>query len=308
MTDNSPMRILLIFVDGVGLGDNDPQSNPFCTANTPTLNALSNGHRWLKSTPKQVSERGLFQAVDPRMDIAGRPQSGTGHATIITGTPIPQLIGQHYGPKPNAETRARVDENNFFLEVTTAGKSADLLTAYPPHMLHNIGRGKTLPSSFQQAAMRAGLPLHTVDDVRQGTAISDDWTGHGWRRYLKLDDIPTRDPEASGEHLVKLAKNHDFSMMSHVLTDYIGHRGQLADGVQALEQLDRVLSGVLSAWDDDDGLVILTSDHGNMEKLGDRKHTENDVPFVVIGNGRKAFAQSVHTLADIVPAMRQILL
>ena len=61
----------MIFLDGVGLGGDDPAVNPFCVANTPTLNALANGHRWLRQTGRQSSERAEFIPTDPRLGIAG---------------------------------------------------------------------------------------------------------------------------------------------------------------------------------------------------------------------------------------------
>jgi bisphosphoglycerate-independent phosphoglycerate mutase (AlkP superfamily) len=53
--------------------------------------------------------------------------------------------------------------------------------------------------------------------------------------------------------------------------------------------------------------MIITSDHGNMEDLSHGKHTENDVPTVIIGSHRQTCAADIRTLADIVPAMARFL-
>ena len=55
------------------------------------------------------------------------------------------------------------------------------------------------------------------------------------------------------------------------------------------------------------GLVIVTSDHGNMEKIGDRRHTENDVPTIIIGHEKSVFLNEFSSLADFVPHMAQLL-
>lgn len=301
------MRILLIFLDGVGIGPDDPTTNPFSTANTPTLLALTNGKRWVMGIGTQRSQRAVFIPTDPQMGIPGKPQSGTGHATIITGKNIPQLIGKHYGPKPDAATRAIVGQGAFFEEVRAQGQSAALLTAYPPRLLYDIERGKRLPTSFQKAAMQAGLPLLTVDDLRAGRALSADWTGKGWHDYLGFPDVPLLSPFNAGVRMAQLAQQVDFAVFTHLFTDYIGHRGTLPDAVHALEQIDTVLAGALSAWDDENGLMILTSDHGNFEAIGSRHHTENPVPTLVIGDEKTAFQQDYNTLADLVPTMRQVL-
>jgi len=41
---------------------------------------------------------------------------------------------------------------------------------------------------------------------------------------------------------------------------------------------------LLDAWDDRQGLILLTSDHGNLEDLSTRRHTSNPVPALLIGN------------------------
>ncbi len=63
------------------------------------------------------------------------------------------------------------------------------------------------------------------------------------------------------------------------------------------------MQAALETWDDSEGLIIITSDHGNMEDMSHTKHTENDVPTVIIGNGKEEFAMGIKTLADIVPHM-----
>ena len=81
------MHILMIFLDGVGLGDADPEVNPFALANLPTLHQLANGHGWFNTTGTQISDRAVFIPTDPRLGIPGKPQSATGQATI-----------QHFAP------------------------------------------------------------------------------------------------------------------------------------------------------------------------------------------------------------------
>ena len=53
--------------------------------------------------------------------------------------------------------------------------------------------------------------------------------------------------------------------------------------------------------------MILCSDHGNMEEIGNRRHTCNDVPTVVIGQQRGLFDESFRTLADIAPRILRAL-
>src|SRR5687768_14407355 len=157
------MHVLLIFLDGIGLGADDPSVNPFAAANTPTLWSLANGRKWLASTGRQSTERAEFIPTDANLGIPGRPQSGSSQAAILTGINVPQHLGYHYGPKPDAPTRALLEQTNIYKMLGAAGKRADLINAYPPRLHHDINRGKTLRSSIQHAAWAAGLQMHNAD-------------------------------------------------------------------------------------------------------------------------------------------------
>ncbi len=300
-------HILLIFLDGIGLGDDDPETNPFAVADTPTLIKLANGHRWLARTGIQHSERAVFVPTDAQMGVPGKPQSATGQATILTGRNVPHLIGEHYGPRPNEAIRTILHQDNFFKQVVAHDLPAALLEGYPPRWHDTVNRGKRLRSSYQEAAHSAGLPLFTEKEIYSGDALTVDWTGDGWRKELGYIDNPIYTPIEAGVKMAHLGRRYAFSFFSHWVTDTIGHRGTVADGAHMLEIFDGVMAGALASWQDEDGLMIITSDHGNMEDLRHTKHTENTVPTVIIGEGKEAFASSLHSLADLVPQMARYL-
>jgi 2,3-bisphosphoglycerate-independent phosphoglycerate mutase len=301
------VRVLLLFLDGIGLGDPDPTYNPFAAAHLPTLQALSNGLPWLRSTPITSSERAIFLPIDPRLGIGGRPQSATGQAAILTGRNVPAEIGEHYGPYPTPAIRQIIAESSLFKRLTEAGKRAAYLCAYPPNLHASIARGKRLRTALQQAAYEGGVGLPTVDDLRAGQALSGDITNAGWHEILGYTDVPVLTPFAAGQQMAALASQYDFSLFTTWITDEIGHRGPLEKGVQYLESFDQCMAGLLSAWRDEEGLIILTSDHGNLEDLRIRQHTESDVPTLLVGAGRQAFAEGFSNLAQITPRILQAL-
>ena len=69
-------RVLLIFLDGIGLGDDDPAINPFAAARTPTLEALAGGRRWLRDTPRYDTS---WRTLAPKKAHRGwlKPQSSS---------------------------------------------------------------------------------------------------------------------------------------------------------------------------------------------------------------------------------------
>ncbi len=301
------MTILTLFLDGVGLGADDPQSNPFAAADTPTLISLTKGKRWLASTGRQAGERAVFIPTDARLGIAGNPQSGTGQASLLTGLNVPHIIGRHYGPKPDLQTREIIAKHSYFRRLTESGKTARLLSAYPPRLIADFERGKTLRSSIQQAAFESGQPHLSLEDVKQRRALTAEWTTDSWRRHLRFSELPQYSPQEAGRLLSRLARDYDFAFHSHWLTDRIGHRGTLGEGIEILERFDAVLGGVLETWDEDADLVVVTSDHGNMEDLSTRRHTLNPVPTLVVGRRATEFAREFESLIDFVPACDRML-
>ena len=306
MTRSQP-HILALFLDGIGLGADDPEVNPFALADMPTARRHSNGKRWLRGIGRQCAENAAFVPTDARLGVKGRPQSGTGQASILTGINLPRRIGRHYGPKPDLPTRQLVARHSYFKSLVDRGKSARLLTAYPPGLLNDFARGKTLRSSIQQAAYESGLPHFTVDDVVEKRALTAEWTTRSWRRYLNIKDLPEYSAREAGRLLAQLSRQYDFAFHSHWMTDRIGHRGPFDRGVSLLETFDDVLAGVLDEWDPAEGLVVVISDHGNMEDLSTRHHTTNDVPTLIVGDRAQTFADGYAALTDFAPACDRIL-
>jgi bisphosphoglycerate-independent phosphoglycerate mutase (AlkP superfamily) len=74
-----------------------------------------------------------------------------------------------------------------------------------------------------------------------------------------------------------------------------------------ISKLAAMIRSLLARLDLDQTTVILTSDHGNIEDLSTRNHTLNAVPTIVWGNERQRVANRVQSLADITPAILEVL-
>ncbi len=153
------MRVLFIFMDGIGLGENNPETNPLARAKMPNLNRLLDGRSLLKDAAPFHGEYATLVAVDPAVGVSGLPQSATGQAILLTGINIPAELGYHYGPKPNPEVAAYLKEATLFSRFVKEGRKTTLLNAYPPRYFDGIDSGKRLYSSIPQAVVNAGLPL-----------------------------------------------------------------------------------------------------------------------------------------------------
>jgi 2,3-bisphosphoglycerate-independent phosphoglycerate mutase len=303
------MNILFLFLDGIGLGEDNPETNPFVRADMPYLQSLLDGKKLTKSAAPYENERLSLLAVDPNLGVKGLPQSATGQAVLLTGINIPAELGYHYGPKPNPEVAQYLNGATLFSKTVKAGKKTALLNAYPPRYFDGIDSGKRLYSSIPLALTNAGISLFTEKDYFAGNALSADFTGEGWHEFLGFPDAPIFEPEAAGKKLAELAKGYDFSFFEYWASDYAGHKQDMGWAVRQLETFEHVLMGLLANWQDDDGLILLTSDHGNMEDLGTRKHTDAHVPLLLFGdkNLRTDFQRQITDLTSIAPAINSFL-
>jgi hypothetical protein len=302
-------RILFLFLDGVGLGDDDRTRNPFAVAKMPFLESLLGGRRLVAgSAPFQGLQADLL-AIDACLGVRGLPQSATGQAVLLTGENVPAALGYHYGPKPNPEVAAFLQDGGLFGALARVGKRAALLNAYPPGYFAGIESGRRLFSAIPLAVSRAGLPFFSDQDLLAGRAISADFTGQGWRDRLNHPEMPLLSPAEAGRRLADLARTFDFSFFEYWLSDYAGHEQDMPNALALLEQFDSVFAGLCASWDMTRDLIVLTSDHGNLEDLATRRHTANPVPLLLVGNpyARAAFV-GVSDLSGIAGKISQILL
>ncbi len=295
------MRLLFIFLDGVGLGADNPEINPLARVDMPVMQSLLGGQKLLAASAPFAGERATLLPLDASLGVSGLPQSATGQTVLLTGINVPAEIGEHYGPKPNPAVAKYLLNGNLFSQLTKAGRTAALLNGYPPRYFDGVDSGKRLYSAIPLAVTSAGLPLFTKDDLYAGRALSADFTGAGWHEILGFPDVPTYGPRAAGKKLGELAGRYDFSFFEYWASDYAGHKQDMKWAIKQLEIFDGVLSGLIENWDDDEGLILVTSDHGNMEDLSTRRHTDAKVPGLLIGSSkaRAAFGSGLNDLAEV---------
>ena len=293
------------------MGEASPESNPFMQAKMPHLTGLL-GEGWhLRPADGDAgrisTKRASLAPTDPNLGLPGRPQSATGQATILTGRNVPLLVGEHYGPKPNKAVAAVVREGNLFTEVIANGGKAALITPYPQGYFDSINSGRRLLSSVPLAATSAGLKLMTADDLRNGWAVSPGFTGQGWHDHLGYSDIPILTLTQAGQQIARIAQSYEFSFFEHWPSDRSGHRGPIDQAVAHLDIIDEVLGGLFAEWDDENDLLIITSDHGNIEEKDHRQHSRNPVPTILVGKEHARLAEIVEDLTDIARVVEQFL-
>ena len=295
-------RVLFVFLDGVGLGADDPDRNPFAAGSTPFLRDLLGGPfvaDGARVTEGTAPVPWRFVPLDATLGWDGLPQSATGQTTLLTGRNGADLMDGHYGPWPGPTLRRALDDDTLFHR----HGPARLANAYPPGYFAAIERGRMRRNAPVYAAQAAGIGLPDLERYREGGAVAADLTGAHFRT---LDGaLPEHSPRAAGELLAGLAGEARFTFFDFWLSDRVGHRADLAAAVEVVEALDAFLAGVWSAADAST-TVVVTSDHGNLEDAGVGTHTRMPVPLLVRGPGA-ARAADATSLLDVAPLVAESL-
>lgn len=110
-----------------------------------------------------------------------------------------------------------------------------------------------------------------------------------------------------------LEKKYDFIACNFANADMVGHTGNFAATLQAIQVLDECLARIIEALQTVGGEALITADHGNAEMMYDAAtqqahtaHTNFVVPLLYVGTQGKFTAQ-VGTLVDIAPTVLSLL-
>lgn len=300
MREGFKHRVLVVFLDGVGIGEADEERNPFVRAGAggviPTLLQLTGGNLPTLDAPRPTAPAALALPLDATLGVDGTPQSGTGQAALLTGVNAAQRFGRHFGPWTPVSLRPLVEERSLLRRARDAGRKAVFANAYPRGWPGSDGSRRVAGPPL--AARGAGLLDRHEEALAEGRAVSSEIVNDGWRKHLGHEGLPEITPEKAGANLAAIATEADLTLYAHYATDTAGHRGAMDGAVAALERVDRFLAGVMDGLGDDCTLV-LASDHGNIEDVS-TGHTRNPALGLVAGPGADG-AGKLGSITDVVP-------
>jgi 2,3-bisphosphoglycerate-independent phosphoglycerate mutase len=295
----------LVFCDGMGLGANDPATNPFFHAPMTTLRGLF-GKIPTRDDGIFYGENAILIPTDARLGVAGMPQSGTGQTTIFTGVNAPAAIGEHLGPYPNEALRTILKEHSIFKQLDALGFSTAFGNAYPPFFFDRLQRGTARRTATLQAALAGKVRVRDVNDLAASEAVSG--LAMNNKYWVERNaGVPLITAHIAGENLMRLAQQFDFTAFEYAPTDMVGHKDSREDILTVLNEVDEFWGGIVSQMNLETDLVIITSDHGNIEDWTAKGHTLNAVPTILIGAWRERLVDRIHSLEDITPAVVQFL-
>ncbi|OWZ83792.1 2,3-bisphosphoglycerate-independent phosphoglycerate mutase [Natranaerobius trueperi] len=196
----------------------------------------------------------------------------------------------------------------------------DLPIAYPPEKLENT-LGEYLASSGKKQLRIAETEkyAHVTFFFNGGV---EEKNKDEIRKLIPSPKVSTYDekPEMSAKEVTDSVleelhnTQYDFVLLNYANPDMVGHTGDLDATIKAISTIDECLNRLIPEIIENNGIVILTSDHGNAEKMLDSKensphtaHTSHVVPFLIVEKGVRYPLKSGGKLADVAPTVLDLM-
>ena len=286
------LSVLLFFIDGLGIGRRGP-FNPFDNLEHAVPLAVFQGEEY------ESFLDGIVVATDSRLGVEGRPQSASGQTTILTGINAPAAIGYHKQGFPNKALLEIIRQHSIFRQLMQAGVTpVTFANAYTQRFFEERPRWVSATTAAVEAA---GLSFRTVKDLKSESAVYQDFTN----RVLieRGEDVLERSAQQAATVLARITAENRFTLYEYFITDKVGHSQDMETARLVLSRLALFIRELLVRLDLQQTIVILTSDHGNIEDLSSRNHTLHPVPTIIWGAQSARIAARIKTLADITPAI-----
>jgi len=199
--------------------------------------------------------------------------------------------------------------------------------AFPPELLNNfIGQIVSEHGLKQYRTAETEKYPHVTYFFNGGVEIPSE----GEERHLiPSPRVATYDlaPEMSAKELTISCSNaiksgkYAFVVINFANPDMVGHTGNMAAAVKAIETVDECVGKIVNATGEMGGSIVITADHGNAELMKDSNgepwtaHTTNLVPLIfiegekrkIINQGNDIYLRENAGLSDIAPTLLQLL-
>ena len=226
-------------------------------------------------------------------------------------------------------TRAIVD--NDFNEFQTKKMNLDYVcfTQYDETMpnVKIAFKPETLKNTFGEYISNRGLTQLRIAETEKYAHVTFFFNGGEEKQYPGEDRIlvpspkvETYDlkPEMSAievtDKVVEAinSRKYDCIILNYANPDMVGHTGNLDAAIKAIETIDECVGRVVEAVNSNEGILLITADHGNAEQMLDYKtgephtaHTTNPVPLILVGKEEVKLKEG--KLADLAPTMLKLM-
>ena len=226
-------------------------------------------------------------------------------------------------------TRAIVDKD--FNEFETKKMDLDYVcfTQYDETMpnVKIAFKPETLKNTFGEYISKKGLTQLRIAETEKYAHVTFFFNGGEEKQYPGEDRILVPSPkvetydlkpemsafEVTDKVLEAInSRKYDCIILNYANPDMVGHTGSLEAAIKAVETIDECVGKVVDAIRKNDGVMLITADHGNCEQMLDYKtgephtaHTTNPVPLILVGKDDVKLREG--KLADLAPTMLDLM-
>ncbi|OGV30998.1 MAG: hypothetical protein A2020_14335 [Lentisphaerae bacterium GWF2_45_14] len=231
--------------------------------------------------------------VDACLGVQGLPQSATGQCALFTGINAAERLGRHVQGFPSPSIVSIIRERNIFSTLTAAGKKVSFANAYVMKTLEKLKNSGMMSVTSVMTEHALGQVLMR-DDLADGKAVFQNITREGLAADYGFSEIS---PSLAAEHLAAISDKNDFTLFEYFMTDRAGHKRNAVMLKKYLGELSEFVVR-LSEINNDEKLLVLTSDHGNCEDDSSGVHTLNPVPLMIYGDHKVTGVKSILDIYD----------
>ncbi len=294
-------KLILFFIDGLGLGPDDPVSNPMRTLFTE----LMSGEKLINREKPLFFPGGVLVPTDALLDVPGIPQSATGQTSLFTGINAQKHIGLHLSAYPGDKLKKLIEEYSIMKVLSSRGISTTAANLYSQEFF--LKRRNSRRNLFPVSTLTikaSGSGFRYLEDYAVGMAVFADITNELIRkRGYRIDLIK---PERAAANMLNILADHEFVFFEYFMTDLYGHKRNVEELIKCRDVLDRFMKALMDGIDSMNAGILVVSDHGNAEDVTTLVHTTNMVPTLLFTENRsdqKLFAERVKNLTDVYHAV-----
>ena len=268
-------KLLLFFIDGLGIGSADSTKNPMIDLFT----GITGGTRIAEITSSVRFPGGIIIPTDAVMGVEGIPQSATGQTSIFTGVNAQKLLGFHLPAYPNDVLKSTIEEKSLMKKLADSGVSVTSANLYSDEFFEKrIRPGQNMMPASTLTIQAARSKFRFPEDYAIGKAVFADITNELIRK--RGYDIPLLKPERAARHMLNILDDHDFVFFEYFMTDLHGHKQNREKLIECVATLNSFTSRLWEKVDRKQTAMLIVSDHGNCEDISIGDHTMNAVPSV----------------------------
>ncbi|MBN1524172.1 MAG: hypothetical protein JW904_06815 [Spirochaetales bacterium] len=295
-------KIVFVFLDGFGLGQNSPD-NPVVTFGNQLFTDFFPELPDLNLNIKTESVTAI--PLDAACGVPGIPQSATGQTTLFTGINAAKEIGFHLPAFPNHGLVEIIHHENIHLKIKNLGRKPVFANAYSDHYFNYIKEKNRRFSVTTHCVFGADIPFLMIEDLLEGNALCWDITREAFQKYKVIHSVPVINGKLAGKHLAGITNNNDFVLFESFKTDLIGHKQDRVKAELFLAVLKDFFSALKKNIEPKTSIVIC-SDHGNFEDLSTGMHTTNPVGLYVFGPAAPFF-HDVKNISEVTPRIVNVM-